>query len=91
MMNSGTSRQTFNTKSTPFLSGQKRETTFVANSNPVGVGRYSLQRKYHVPGAAVMKSVTPRFLDSKSTFYFNERIRSKDTQFSDYLAGKSIE
>ena len=71
------------------MSGQKRETTFAVN-NPVGVGRYNLRRKYHVPGG-VMKSATPRFLDSKSAYYFNERIRSKDTQFSDHLiAGKSI-
>ena len=82
----------FNRKSTPFLCGmRKRETDLSVNNNPVGVGRYNLDKKQNVQCTAIMKSATPRFLDTKSVDYFNERIRSKDTQFSDYLMAKAIQ
>ena len=69
---------------------RKRETDLSVNNNPVGVGRYNLDKKHNVQCTAIMKSATPRFLDTKSVDYFNERIRSKDTQFSDYLLAKAI-
>ena len=34
---------------------------------------------------ALFNSKTERFLDPKSTKYFNERIRSKDTRFADQM------
>ena len=82
----------FNRKSTPFLCGmKKRETDLSVNNNPVGVGRYNLDKKQNVQCTAIMKSATPRFLDTESVYYLNERIRSKDTHFSDFLLGKSVQ
>jgi len=83
----------FNRNAKPFNSGPERfnkhtDKYFKANPNECGVGRYDI-RKYKPPRkgvtTALFNSKTERFLDPKSTKYFNERIRSKDTRFADQM------
>jgi len=83
----------FNRNPKPFNSGPERfnkhtDKYFKANPNECGVGRYDI-RKYKPPRKGVTtaysNSKTERFLDPKSTKYFNERIRSKDTRFADQM------
>ena len=63
---------------------------FKSNDNPVGVGRYTLDKKPRIPCGLSMDSKTERFLNVKDVKYFAERIRSKDTLFSDLQRSKSI-
>jgi hypothetical protein len=81
----------------PFNSSSERfnkhtDKYFKANPNECGVGRYDL-RKYKPSKQGTTKhlfmSNTERFLDPKSTKYFNERIRSKDTRYVDSCERKS--
>jgi len=89
----------FNRNPKPFNSRSERfnkhtDKYFKANPNECGVGRYDI-RKYKPPRkgvtTALFNSKTERFLDPKSTKYFNERIRSKDTRFADQMDRSRIE
>jgi len=89
----------FNRNPKPFNSRSERfnkhtDKYFKANPNECGVGRYDI-RKYKPPRkgvtTALFNSKTERFLDPKSTKYFNERIRSKDTRFADQMDRSRVE